>query len=178
MGMGIGPRVGAYLRSQHVLGEVEWEGGGCPRCAWGGRECPVLQAAAAGHRGQQMSHAHSGESPGGHGELSRVDEEWLPSTQRAEELLPVEPREREALQVPGAQVRRAVRVHHQRGKGLLAQPDPLCVLLALLRLFPPPFHFVLLHAPCAKQTLTGAVPRGCSILGFLRAVPLLAPAVG
>jgi len=172
-GRGVG--AGSYLRGQHVLGEVEREGGGRPCSARGGGEGSVLQASPTSHRGQQMSHAHGGEGAGGHGELSRVDEEGLPSAQGAEELLPMEAGEGQALQVPGAQVRGAVRVHHQRGEGLLAQPSALRVLLARVRLFPPSFHFVLLQTPSAEHALAGTLPGGRAVLDLLWAAPLLAP---
>lgn len=167
-----------YLRCQHVLGEVEREGrrGACcagrgtqPACVQPGggpRPASSTTAAAARHRGQQVTHAHGGESSGAHGKLSRVQEERLAGPQRPEELLPVQmARESQARQVSRAQGGRTVRLHHQRRQaGLLA----LARLLAPVVL-PPRLGALLLQAPQAKWAVPAALGR---LLAPLGAAPL------
>lgn len=143
----------SYLRCQHVLGEVEREGpGGACRTGRGTQPACVqpgcgpwpaasTTAAAACHRGQEVTHAHGGEGSGTHGELSWMQKERLAGPQRPKELLPMQVAgESQARQVSGAQGGRTVCLHHQRRQaGLLA----LARLLAPLVL-PPGFSALLL----------------------------------
>lgn len=51
-----------------------------------------------------MAHAHGREGSGGHGELAGVEQQWGASVERVEELLTVQPRQGQALEVARAEV--------------------------------------------------------------------------
>lgn len=87
-----------------------------------------------------MSHAHGREGSGGHSKLSWVDEQGLSSIQGVKELLPMEARQSQALQVTSTELWRAFSLYHEGGKGLFTQPSAFC-LHSLRVLFPPALQF-------------------------------------
>lgn len=93
----------SYLRGEHVLGQVEGEGGGGSSRALAA-QTSVLQTSRSRHGGQQVAHAHGGEGSGGHGELAGVEQQRGASVEGVEELLTVQPRQGQALEVARAEV--------------------------------------------------------------------------
>lgn len=114
-----------------------------------------------------MTHAHGGEGSGAHGELSRVQEEGLASSERPKELLPVQVAgEGQAGQMARTQGGRTVCLHHQRRQaGLLALAHVLAPLV-----LPPGLGALLLQAPQAKRAVPTALRR--FLAAPLRAAPL------
>ena len=101
-----------------------------------------------------MAHAHGRKGSGGHGKLAGVEQQGRASVQGVEELLTVQPRQSQALQVARTEVRGALRLDHEGREGVFAGADASSLRVLWQRvsgvLPVPALSFVLLKVPNAE----------------------------